>query len=157
MQIERPQVKEHAIYKHSQGGGLIVLTLGAFAVWLGYLVYRSHQPGPLVPLTVLLLAVVLFWRLTVEMDDEFIEVRFGPGVVRKKWRLSEIESCGPVRNRWWHGWGVRWIGKKTWLFNISGLDAVQLCMKDEKIFRIGTNEPRKLNELIQGKLRRSAP
>ncbi len=150
-------MKGTVIYKHSQGGGLVAIVLGAFAVWLGYLVYRSHQPGPLAPLTVLLLAAVLFWRLTVELDDEFIEVRFGPGVIRKKWRLSEIESCGTVRNRWWHGCGIHWIGKKTWLFNISGLDAVELCMKDGKIFRIGTNEPRKLSDLIQGKLRQSAP
>ena len=152
-------MKEHVIYKHSQGGGLVAIVLGIFALWLGYLVYRSHQLGLLAPLTVLLLAAILFWRLTVEMDEEFIEVRFGPGVIRKKWRLGEIESCGPVRNRWWHGWGIHWIARKTWLFNISGWDAVELWMKDGKIFRIGilrTGQPPKVLEMIRWAMKRDA-
>ena len=149
-------VKEQGKYRHDQSGGLVVFVLGAFAVWLGYLAYHSRQLGPLVPLIVVLTVVVLFSRLTVEVDDEFIEVRFGPGVIKKKWRLAEIQSCGRVRNRWWHGWGIHWIARKTWLFNISGGDAVELWMKDGNIFRIGTDEPQELCLLIQGKLSRSA-
>jgi hypothetical protein len=125
-------------------------------ILLGYVVYRSHQFGPLVPLSMILLALILFCRLTVEMNDEFVAVRFGPGVIRKKWRLAEIKSCAPVRNRWWHGWGIRWIGRRTWLFNISGWDAVELRVKDGRIVRIGTDEPTKLSELIQGKLTKAA-
>jgi len=70
-------------------------------------------------------------------------------------RLAEIQSCRPVRNRWWYGWGIRWIGRRKWLFNVAGLDAVELAMKDGTIYRIGTDEPQKLSELIQDKLKRA--
>jgi len=149
-------MKEPVLYKHSQAGGLIVTLCGGFAIFMGWLVYHSRQFGPLVPLSVVLLAAILFCRLTVTVDEEFVEIRFGPGVIRKKWRFAEIESCGLVRNRRWHGWGVHWIGKKTWLFNISGLDAVELRMKDGRIYRVGTDEPEKLGGLIQGRLNKNA-
>lgn len=149
-------MKEPALYRHSQAGGLIITFCGAFAVCIGCLVYHSRQFGALVPLSVLLLAAILFCRLTVEVGEEFMEIRFGPGVIRKKWRLAEIVSCGRVRNRWWYGWGIHWVGKKTWVFNISGLDAVELRMKDGRIFRVGTDEPEKLSELIQGRLNKGA-
>ena len=104
----------------------------------------------------ILLALILFCRLTVEVNDAFVAIRFGPGVIRKKWRLAEIDSCTPVRNRWWHGWGIHWIGRHTWLFNVSGWDAVELRVKDGKIIRIGTDEPATLCELIRGKLNKAA-
>jgi hypothetical protein len=135
---------------------LIVAIFVPAIVLLGYAVHRSQQFWPLVPLSLILLALILFYRLTVAVDIEFVEVRFGPGVIRKKWRLAEIESCGPVRNRWWQGLGIHWIGKRTWLFNISGLGAVELRMKDGRIYRIGTDEPEKLGGLIQGKLNKGA-
>jgi hypothetical protein len=149
-------MKEPALYRHSQAGGLVVMLCGVFALGIAYLVYHSRQFGPLIPLSVILLAAILFYRLTVAVDEEFVEIRFGPGVIRKKWRLAEIESCGPVRNRWWQGLGIHWIGKRTWLFNISGLDAVELRMKDGRIFRVGTDEPETLSELIQGRLGKDA-
>ena len=107
------------------------------------------------PLTVILLALVLFYRLQVEVNTEFIEIRFGPGLIQKKLPLAEVESCKIVRNRWWYGWGIRWIGKGKWLYNISGLNAVELCMKNKEIYRIGTDEPESLHEFIQGKVSRA--
>ena len=149
-------MKQSLLYKHSQAGGLITTLFGGFAILIGCLVYHSGQFGPLVPLSVILLAAILFYRLTVAVDEEFVEIRFGPGVIRKKWRFADIESCGLVRNRWWHGWGVHWIGKRTWLFNISGFDAVELRMKNGRIYRVGTDEPEKLGGVIQGRLDKNA-
>ena len=140
------------MYRHRQIGWLIVTGFGAIAGFLGYVAFRSHQPGPLVPAALVALALVLFGALTVDVNDEFIEVRFGPGVIRKKWRLADVQSCQKVRNHWWYGWGIRWIGRDKWLFNVSGLDAVELSMKDGKTYRVGTDEPEKLCQLIQGRL-----
>jgi len=34
------------------------------------------------------------------------------------------------------------------IFNISGFDAVEIKMKNGKIYRIGTDEPKKLEQAI---------
>jgi hypothetical protein len=39
--------------------------------------------------------------LGVEVDDALIRIKFGVGLFRKSFRLDEIETCRPVRNRWW--------------------------------------------------------
>ena len=45
--------------------------------------------------------------------------------------------------RWWWGWGVRYYGQ-GWLYNVSGLDAVEIRLKSGKHIRIGTDEPEAL-------------
>jgi hypothetical protein len=62
-----------------------------------------------------------------------------------------------VRNRWWWGWGIRRIGRGQWLFNVSGLDAVELSMKNGKTYRIGTDEPQRLCEVVQSRLPKTVP
>jgi len=144
------------MYRHRQVGWLIVTGFGSIAFSLGYIAYHSHQFGPLVPMVLVVTVLALFSTLTVKVNDEFIEVCFGPGVIRKKWRLADVQSCQPVRNHWWYGWGIRWIGHGKWLFNVSGLDAVELSLKDGRIYRVGTDEPQRLCELILGKLNKNA-
>jgi len=48
---------------------------------------------------------------------------------------------------WLVGWGIRWTGS-GWLFNVSGLDAVELSLKSGRRFRIGTDDPRGLHTFI---------
>ena len=43
--------------------------------------------------------------------------------------------------------GIR-LTRHGWMWNISGLDAVELEYKDGKKFRIGTNQPQKLCQAI---------
>jgi len=35
-----------------------------------------------------------------------------------------------------------------WIYNISGFDAVEIKMKNGKTYRIGTDEPQKLEQAI---------
>ena len=53
-----------------------------------------------------------------------------------------------VRNRWWWGFGIRWT-PHGWMWNISGLDAVELTYHNGKKFRIGTDEPEALLEALK--------
>jgi hypothetical protein len=45
-----------------------------------------------------------------------------------------------VPNRWWYGWGIR-RGPGFRLYNVSGLDAVELRLKSGEVRRIGTDDP----------------
>ena len=49
-------------------------------------------------------------------------------------------SFQTVRNKWYFGWGIRYLGT-GWLYNVSGLDAVEIVQNDGKMVRVGTDEP----------------
>jgi hypothetical protein len=67
-------------------------------------------------------------------------------------KISEIVSLKIVRNKWWYGFGIHGWWGKGWLLNVSGLNAVELKMKNGMTYRIGTDEPQKLNDSIQTKI-----
>ncbi|MEW6145437.1 MAG: hypothetical protein AB1598_10510 [Thermodesulfobacteriota bacterium] len=96
----------------------------------------------------LAVCLVLFAALTVKVDSRDVHLRFGIGFIRKKFPVSGIESAGIVRNPWYYGWGIR----KTpdgWLYNVSGMIAVELRMKSGERYRIGTNDPSGLLNAIE--------
>ena len=97
----------------------------------------------------ILFVLASFGTLTVAIDEQFLKLRFGWGIFRKKFLLADIASIRKVKNHWYYGWGIRlWFWPKMWIFNISGFDAVELTMKNGKIYRIGTDEPEKLEQAI---------
>lgn len=97
----------------------------------------------------ILIILASFGTLTVAIDGQFLKFRFGWGIFRKKFLLNEIASVRKVKNHWYYGWGIRlWFWPKMWIFNISGFDAVELTMKNGKIYRIGTDEPNALEEAL---------
>jgi hypothetical protein len=157
---------EQAIYKHKQMGWPILVLCGAVLLALTWAAFdllvkagppRSGAVGGLVFLVavaiVLLAVMILFASLTVIVSDDSIEARFGPGVIQKRFSLPEVQSCKVVRNPWLLGWGIRWF-PGCWVFNIAGFGAIELLMKNGRRYRIGTDEPQRLNELIQAKLAR---
>jgi len=93
----------------------------------------------IVLLTPLLLS--LFGTLTVSVDGERLLAKFGIGLVRKSIPLSRIASFQPVRMRWLYGFGIHWIPFRGWLYNVSGLKAVEIILKSGKHMLIGTDEP----------------
>ncbi len=96
---------------------------------------------------ILCLLTWLFGSLTVEIDDEEVRHWFGPGFWKKSYPLFEIESASIVRNSWIYGWGIRFT-PHGWLYNVSGLDAVQIQLRSGRKFRIGTDDPQGLIEAI---------
>lgn len=87
--------------------------------------------------------ILMMSGLTVTIDDLSIQIRFGPGVFWKTYSLTKIADCQQVRNGWWWGYGVRWY-IEGWLYNIAGMDAVEITFNNGKKIRIGTDEPEKL-------------
>ena len=95
----------------------------------------------------LLFMTWLFGSLTVEVDEEELRHWFGPGFWKKSYQLLDIESAKVVRNSWFWGWGIR-LTPHGWLYNVSGLDAVQLQLRSGRKLRIGTDDPQGLIEVI---------
>ena len=107
-------------------------------------------------LILLLGVLMLFYNLSVEIDDAHLRIRFGIGLIRKRFPLDQIDSCRPVRNSWLYGWGIR-LTPQGWLYNVSGLEAVELKMKSGKTCRIGTDEPKILVAALQEALNGATP
>jgi hypothetical protein len=97
--------------------------------------------------------MVTFSRLTVEVTHEVL-VRFGRRWPRHTIDPSGISATRVVRNSAWYGWGIRWIRKGS-LWNVSGLDAVELELTNGRRFRIGTDEPAEQLAAIRGIIRTS--
>ena len=145
------------VYKHTQSGilNIAALTLIFFAVFALFplLITEFLSPVSISAAVMMAAAAILFYALRVEIREDMIICTFGIGLIRKQIMLSEIEMIRKVRNPWYAGWGIRWAPGEYWMWNIAGLNAVELVMKNGKKFRIGTDEPEKLYEAIQSRLR----
>ena len=135
-------------YQHTQTGYVMIVALGI--VLFGIVVTITISGFNWIVFSVLIvlgICLLLFKTLTVQIAGDVLEIRFGPGFIRKKLSLKEIKSCRMVKNHWYYGWGIRRT-PHGWLYNVSGLRAVELQMKNGKKYRIGTDEPEALSEAI---------
>jgi len=136
-------------YIHTQVGKTLIyplvgMALAGFAIALLWPNARiSVLPGIL-----LLITAVLFWKLTVTVDDKTLRLAFGPGLVSKNVPISAVERCEPMRVRFWHGWGIH-LTTNGWLYNVSGPDAVIVTLRDGRRFCVGTDEPQELLAAIR--------
>lgn len=134
-------------YSHRQWAS-VILGIIVGVVILDALLLR-HMGWPVLIVTGLFVGVgVLFSSLTVSVDSQALRWHFGPGFWRKRVPLAEIAGVEAVRNRWWYGWGIRAI-PEGWLYNVSGLDAVEIGLTNGRRIRIGTDEPARLVEAIE--------
>jgi len=127
-------------YRHTQRGTWIVISCLAFAALDAAIAWQTGQWIAVAVLILLIAVAILFSSLTTEVNESEIRWHFGPGLWAYRLSLSEIESVSRVRNRWWHGWGIR-TAPGFRLYNVSGFDAVELRQKSGDVQRIGTDDP----------------
>ena len=146
-------------YKHTQiGYPVLVITLAVLVLFAWIQVTSRAEPSSVdsgtnfaitAIMVLILFILVSFATLKVSMDEDYLRIKFGYGIFRKRFSLSEIVSAKQVKNHWYCGWGIRvWFWPKMWIYNISGFDAVEIKLKNGKTYRIGTDEPKKLEQTI---------
>ena len=101
--------------------------------------------GSLGPIAYLALAVpvlilLVFSSLEVRVDREQLTLRFGPGLVSKRFPVSSIAHAATTRTSIAQGWGIHRRGGVT-LYNVSGFDAVKIGFHDGSSIIVGSNEP----------------
>ncbi|MDD5095575.1 MAG: hypothetical protein PHV74_14545 [Dehalococcoidia bacterium] len=135
-------------YKHTQVAYLIIIVMAATMVLIGIVLANAGMNWIAIGvLVVIAAALVLFSSLTVIINEDDLELRFGPGLIHERFKLHDIESSQIVRNRWYYGWGIR-IAPNGWLYNVSGFQAVEIKFRTGKKSRIGTDDPQRLKEAI---------
>jgi hypothetical protein len=151
-------------YQHAQRGLLIrvvLLVIGVvegvvLTVWI--LADGASSDSLIVALALIALLIgvyAVFGSLTVTVDHQQLGVAFGAGLIHRHIPLDKVEKCRPVRNSWWYGWGIR-LTPRGWLWNVSGLDAVELTYRSGRHFRVGTDEPERLCEAVNAAVRRGS-
>jgi len=152
-----------AFYTKRQTGWVIILFLIPVILFLSYIIYYQEvlgkpfgeNPGPSIMyfgfIIFFLIILSLFSHLTVIGYMNYLEIKFGIGLIRKKFNYQDIRDSSIEKNPWYYGWGIRKI-PGGWLYNVSGSESVQLNMKNGKMYRIGTDEPKRLAEFIKSRI-----
>jgi hypothetical protein len=137
-----------ASYRSTQFGTVVVVGLGTGVVFLGYEVLMTGwQALTGLLLLLLLVGLALYHSLTIEIREGRLVCFFGPGVIRRDFPLEDIVAARHVRNHWYNGFGIRRTAS-GWMYNVSGLDAVEISLKSGKHFRMGTDRPEEVVKAI---------
>jgi len=101
--------------------------------------------------TGMLLMLLLFGTLTIIVTDTHLKFRFGVGLVRGSYLLSDIIYCRPI-SYFSLGWGIRFKPGVT-IFNVSGNKAVEIKRRSsDQIIYIGTDNPEEVAAWVYKKM-----
>src|SRR6266540_3529495 len=89
-----------------------------------------------------------FGWVVVEVDDDTIDVRFGVGLVGRRFDVADVRGCERIRTRVWWGWGLHWT-PSGWLYNVSGRDAVRLELASQRAVMIGSDDAQGLVRAVE--------
>jgi len=138
-----------AVYQHRQTGTVFLVLFAVVLLFIMTVIDLGENLGWFLFTSGLLVTIaLLFGSLTVVISSDVLSCRFGVGLIRRRFALVDITAVSGVRNHWYYGWGVR-LTPSGWMFNVNGLDAVEITLLSGKRFRIGTNEPQQLVQAIQ--------
>jgi hypothetical protein len=87
---------------------------------------------------------------TVVTDTEFI-FHFSFGFWRKRIPLADIRRAEAVRTTFWDGSGIH-LTRRGWLYNVWGLDAVEIERTNGTRLRVGSDDARRLADAITAQL-----
>ena len=128
--------------------------LGICIVFLMFLMATPNFNWILIVVVLILGAcMVTFATLKVTIEADALKIRFGSGIIRKKFLLKDIQSYKIVKNPWYYGWGIH-LTPHGWLYNVSGSYAVEISMKSGKKYLIGTDVPNELEKAIEQAIER---
>ena len=147
-------------YKHTQIGYLMLIVTLVVLVLFTWIQITARAEPPSVDsgtnfaitaiMALILFILASFATLTVSIDENYLRIKFGYGIFRKSFLLNNVASAKVVKNYWYYGWGVKvWFWPYMWIYNISGFDAVEIIMRNGKIYRVGTDTPGELEVAIK--------
>ncbi len=135
-------------YKHTQIGYFFLTVYGAvLLIIISLFIFTDYSLLAMIGLIIMLIALGIFASMTVKISAQKMKIQLGLGAIRKHIPIKDIETYRVVTHPWYFGWGIRWWPGMR-IFNVSGFDAVEIVLKNDKIYRIGTDEPDQLEMAI---------
>ena len=144
-------------YQHVQRGALHLVVYGsALLMLLGAWLARAELvPAVLLVATAVPIALLgaCFHRLSTEDEGDRLSVRYGPlPLFGTRIPYSDIRDAARDRTRVIDGWGIHWVLGRGWTYNLWGFDCVRLTLRNNKVIRIGTDDPEGLATLVCARL-----
>ncbi len=149
------------VKKYTQSGIFSVLVLLPVMLFCIVMIFITgiDEPITVVIFTLIILTFIvcllIFYKLTIIIDDTHLTFTMGVGLVRKTYPISDIASCKPVTNSVLSGVGIH-MTSSGWLYNVSGRFAIELTFKSSgKKIRIGTDRPDEISQVINKQINHS--
>ncbi|MAG78201.1 hypothetical protein CL616_02425 [archaeon] len=139
------------LYKHTQKGNLIIFVIIALIIYFSFIAsITDYNTIIIITITIVILILASFSTLTVSIDHEYLRIKFGYGIFKKKFKLKDISYAKAVKHHWYQGWGIRlWFWPPMTIYNVSGFDLIEIRMKKGRRIRIGTDEPKALEQALK--------
>jgi hypothetical protein len=146
-------------YDHTQSARLylllLVIAIGMFgsAFYIDEIVVQSVI---LCSGALMLLLAFSFCHLSVR--DEVVEllITFGPlPLFKRRLKYCELEKVEQARSTIMDGWGIHMSPSGGWVWNLWGYDCVDVWYREGRKLRIGTDDPERLVEFLQEKVRQN--
>jgi hypothetical protein len=135
-----------APYQHTQVGWTIV-TVGVAIPLILIIASWPPERSMLAPAGLLLLPLAFFATLTVTVTRQTIVASLGIGFLNRRTPLAQVRGWRIVHSPLYHGIGIRLIPGGA-LVTVRSGPAVELLLENDRVLRIGTDEPQRLVEAL---------
>ena len=122
---------------------IILLVISAF------IVLSPELAGlKIIILSINLLVTLLFFSLTIVIDEQKLRWYFGFGIISKQVELSQITDTSEYQTKWYQGIGIRMLSD-GWLYNASVGKAVKITLTDGKNIYLGCKDVDALQQALK--------
>jgi hypothetical protein len=143
-----PQIDAPTEYADVQKGTLLVDVLSvSSALTVISTIVRPHIIET-IALLLQLATLVCVCTLFIRVKDGYLMWQYGPGWIRGKVALSDIESSQIVTSRLAYGWSYR-RDKRNWNFNRQGATVLEILYCGGKRLGLGTSRAAELRHIIE--------
>lgn len=131
-------------YIKTQYGILLSAIMLLMMIFLSYAYFAQLGSKP-IPMFVYILimllfvtCILLFYKLTIIIDDNKISAILGIGILKKSFAFKEIERIEKYTISWYTGIGIR-LTTEGWLWNVKVGNAILLKNKNTT-FLVGSDD-----------------
>ena len=125
---------------------IILLVISAF------IIFSPELAGlKIIILSINLLVALLFFSLTIVIDERKLRWYFGFGIISKDVELSQIAQTSAYKTKWYQGIGIRMLSD-GWLYNASVGQAVKITLADGKNIYLGCKDAGALQQALKVKV-----
>ncbi|MCH2089283.1 MULTISPECIES: hypothetical protein [Pseudoalteromonas] len=125
---------------------IILLVISAFIIFSPELADLK-----IIILSINLLVTLLFFSLTIVIDEQKLRWYFGFGIISKDVELSQIVETSAYKTKWYQGIGIRMLSD-GWLYNASVGQAIKITLADRKNIYLGCKNVDALQQALKVKV-----
>ncbi|WP_370317443.1 hypothetical protein [Pseudoalteromonas sp.] len=125
---------------------IILLVISAF------IIFSPELAGlKIIILSINLLVTLLFFSLTIVINEQTLHWYFGFGIISKDVELSQIVQTSAYKTKWYQGIGIRMLND-GWLYNASVGQAIKITLTDGKNIYLGCKNVDALQKALKVKV-----